>query len=529
MRTALCAAALLSLSATAEARAAATDPGATAAPAPTALAPQVAPAPRAASDQPPVPLSLRDAIEAALRSDPQVLAALVQADRSQLGVLRSQLDRFSLRVDASLSEQYRAANLGGPAIPDACGALIPVAGGLVAPTQLFTVGGETPSAAACAAAGAAFQMADQVPTSGVGLFNVAASLQVPIFSGFRVTANVERAGRTRDAARAQVKSTARQIALDVLRTYWSIRRVELQYDVAKGALARLDDAAQVVAARVRAGLVPSVEQNRIETRRQRELARLRDLEGQAAEGRAQLAVALGLTSTNLRLSETAEVPQVNPAELGPSAQVSADSVDRLLDEARGARPELVLARRNIDVALQNVRIAKSAYYPQLTGSALLQFGNNPFNPLNQARATSNNNPNPFTNISGSLFLGATLSVNIFDTLNTYTAVRDARYEVARLEQEERRLGRLVEADVRTAQARLQRLYSYREPLLRTRELANDTLGVIERRYRNGDALILDYIDAQVDLLNAEVDLANSAAAIAQAWGELYAATGRAPR
>lgn len=163
-----------------------------------------------------------------------------------------------------------------------------------------------------------------------------------------------------------------------------------------------------------------------------------------------------------------------------------------------------------------MRIAQSAYYPQLTGSAFLQFGNNPFNPLNQARATSNNNPNPFTNISGSLFLGATLSVNIFDTLNTYTAVRDARYEVSRLEQEERRLGRLVEADVRTAQARLPRLYSYRRSLLRTRELANDTLGVIERRYRNGDALILDYIDAQVDLLNAEVDLANSAAAIAQA-------------
>ena len=29
--------------------------------------------------------------------------------------------------------------------------------------------------------------------------------------------------------------------------------------------------------------------------------------------------------------------------------------------------------------------------------------------------------------------------------------------------------------------------------------------------------------------NAEIDLANSAAAIAQAWGELYAATGRLPR
>ena len=89
-------------------------------------------------------------------------------------------------------------------------------------------------------------------------------------------------------------------------------------------------------------------------------------------------------------------------------------------------------------------------------------------------------------------------------------------------------GRLVEADVRTVHARLQRLYAAREPLVRTRDLAKDTLDIIERRYRNGEALILDYLDAQFDLLNADIDLADSGAAIAQTWGELWAATGRIP-
>ena len=49
-----------------------------------------------------------------------------------------------------------------------------------------------------------------------------------------------------------------------------------------------------MAARVRAGHVPPADLNRMETRRQAELANRADLAGSAAEARTQLAVALGL-------------------------------------------------------------------------------------------------------------------------------------------------------------------------------------------------------------------------------------------
>ena len=170
---------------------------------------------------------------------------------------------------------------------------------------------------------------------------------------------------------------------------------------------------------------------------------------------------------------------------------------------------------------------QSNYYPQLSGIALIQFGNNPVSVLTGTRSY-NTTTNPFANTSGSAFFGASLSLNLFDTLNTYTTVRDARYEQSRLVEEERRLGRLVDADVRVAHAHLLRVYASREPLLKTRDLARDTLDITERRYRNGDALILDYLNAEFDLLNAEVNLANSDASIAQSWGELVVATGRIP-
>ena len=192
-----------------------------------------------------------------------------------------------------------------------------------------------------------------------------------------------------------------------------------------------------------------------------------------------------------------------------------------------ARSSVLAAHSQVLAQLQAVRIARSTYYPQLAVSGLLQFSNNPYNPLIGARVASSST-NPFTNITGSVFLGSTLSLNLFDTLNTYTAVQDAKLEEQRLVAEERRIGRAIEADVRVLHARLIHLYRMRDPLQKSREIARDNLSILERRYRSGDVGILDLIDAAVDLVTQEVNLANQAATIVQTWGELYLAAGRLP-
>jgi outer membrane protein len=421
-------------------------------------------------------LSLREAVELGLRVDPVATSTVIGRDRTRLAVLRSQLDRFSLKVDASVGEQWSAVKTFGDT------------------SSLSPSGG------------------------GRGTSSFSATLTLPIFTGFRVTSTVQRAQRLEQAARANAQLTARSVAVDVLRAYWAVRRVELQIEVVQQSLDRLRDAVRVVKARIAAGLAPPVDQNRMETRRQREVARLATLQWTAAEGRAQLAVALGLGGRELHLSEPADVPPPPPA--------SAASVDQLLATATSARGELVFARMQTLAALEQVRIARSAYYPQLTGLMALQYGNT--YGVGGLGLSLANDPNPFANTSLGVLFGATLSINLFDTLNTMTAVRDARYVVSQQEQEERRLGRLVEADVRTTHARLLRLYGARAPLLQTIDLARDTRAIIERRYKNGDATILDFLDAEVELLSSALELADSSAAIAQTWGELRAATGRTP-
>ena len=49
-------------------------------------------------------LTLQEAVQAALHTEPLIAEAHLQDDRARLGVLRAQLDRFSLKVDGSVQE-----------------------------------------------------------------------------------------------------------------------------------------------------------------------------------------------------------------------------------------------------------------------------------------------------------------------------------------------------------------------------------------------------------------------------------------
>src|SRR5262245_20419530 len=93
-------------------------------------------------------LTLGQAVELALRTDPQLGAAEVARERAELAVLRAQLDRFSFRIDAQIQELWAKSNIGGEQVDPSIG--------------------------------------DQPSDGGLGLSYAAANLTAPVFSGFRV-------------------------------------------------------------------------------------------------------------------------------------------------------------------------------------------------------------------------------------------------------------------------------------------------------------------------------------------------------
>jgi outer membrane protein len=440
-------------------------------------------------------LTLAEAVALAMRTDPVLAEARVGKDRSHLAVLRAQLDRISLKIDGRLNEQWNKGNIGGAPIP------------------VCTIGAVTESldAASCATMGGTFSLAPDA--AGQGLLNLSANLNVPVFAGFRVDANVKYAQRAEDAALVQIRQSQKDVALAVARAYWQVRRLGLALEVQNAALDRMKEAEAVAGARVKVGLAPPIDHNRAVQRRLQQVAAIEDSKGQLREASVQLAVSLGVTD-ELVLTDAPPLPPEVPS-----------SVEGLLADARGDRPELKNAVLQLEMQHQRVRMARSGYYPQLSANALLQFGNNPYVPGAGASVTSST-ANPFSNTLGVLTLGATLTMNFFDTLNTYTATRDAEYEMARLEGERRRFGRVVESDVRTAHERMRHLSAYRAPLQASREIARDNLKIIEGRYKNGEGTILDLFDAQLALSDAERQLSDVTAQLQEAYIELEAALGR---
>ena len=445
-------------------------------------------------------VTLDDAVELALRTDPAMDAAYVDRDRTKNATLRTQLDRITLRIDGQLQELWNKVNIGGPTL-GACSV-----GGFA-----FSAGPKT-----CTSSGGLFTPSpNQSPSAAQGLFNLTAQLNVPVFSGFRVEATVKRAQKLEEAALITIRRQRRDTALAAARSFWMVRRLELLLDVQRAQLARVLESEAVANGRVKAGLAPPIDRNRATVRRLQQAAQVLEYEGEIKENESQLGVALGLQG-GFTLVGDYTFPETIPI-----------TAEALVETARHDRPEIMVARLQLDAARQTIRIARANFYPQLTGVGLFQYGNNQFSIGTGARDASAQ-ANPFSGLSGSLTVGGSLNYNFFDMLTTYTIQKDAQYDAARLGAEQRRVERVVDTDVVAAHAKVTRLFSKRAPLRDSLELARDNVRILEARYKSGDALIIELLDAQVDLASAEASLVDVEAQLQLAWIELRAAMGEVP-
>ena len=146
----------------------------------------------------------------AMQVEPVVAEAHITDDRAKLGVLRAQLDRFSLKIDGSVQELWNKTNIGGPTIYACSDPTTPASfcGGTFAGLTL---------------PGMLVPASEQQPGAWTGLSNFSANLNYYLFSGFRVEANVKRAKVAHEAAIVQVKQQRKDTALAVARAYWQVR------------------------------------------------------------------------------------------------------------------------------------------------------------------------------------------------------------------------------------------------------------------------------------------------------------------
>ena len=195
--------------------------------------------------------------------------------------------------------------------------------------------------------------------SGAGsardIFNFSTTINQPLFTGGFNLANYRLAKLGLDISKTSVEQVKRDIILQVRTNYYNVLRAIKLLEVAQQTVKQFEAQLQVTQAFFEVGIVPKNDVLQAEVR----LAQARQDLIKAENG---VAVAKATFNIFLRkdISEPLELGDI--LEYKPSAIRFEDS----LEEALRRRAEIKTAQFSIDQAKENVKIARSAFFPTIS-------------------------------------------------------------------------------------------------------------------------------------------------------------------
>jgi len=197
-------------------------------------------------------------------------------------------------------------------------------------------------------------------SSGLGpgnrdVFNLSSTVNQPLFTGFFNLANYRFAKLGVDLSKASVDSVKKDLILSVRVGYFIILRAEKFFDVAQQQVKQFEAQLEVTKAFFDVGIVPKNDVLQAEVN----LANARQ-----ALIKAENDLATAKASFNILLRREIDTPLevVDILEYKPFPLKYEDS----LEEALRLRPEIKAAQLNIDQAKENVKVARSGFFPTIS-------------------------------------------------------------------------------------------------------------------------------------------------------------------
>lgn len=218
----------------------------------------------------------------------------------------------------------------------------------------------------------------------------------------------------------------------------------------------------------------------------------------------QLLVILGLPDSVVIAPDTVFTKQIE----------SLPSEKDLLSEAEQNRQELKSAQTNVQIAGENLKIAKADYYPSLA----LVAGNSFNGPITFELPPIDKNLNIW-------YAGVGLKYNLSSLYTTKKNVALARQQQKLAETSQLLTRDQTKVEVKNAYIKytqsIDQMYSCEKSV----ELATENYRIINNRYLNNLALITEMLDAQVAQLNAELQLEDAKAEIIFNYYQMKHTTG----
>jgi outer membrane protein len=333
---------------------------------------------------------------------------------------------------------------------------------------------------------------------GVGSYG--ATVTQTLLNGFQTANRVRQAEGQVFASRETLRNTEQTILLNAATAYMNLLRDAATLELQRSNVNVLEVTLRQTRDRFTAGEVTRTDVAQAESR--------------LAGGRSQLSVAESnyVTSRATYRQVIGVDPPPKLAAAAPVDRLSPRTLDGAIARGRTEHPQITTAMYNVDVAVNQVKIAEGALYPVLSAVGSVQQSNG-----------STSQPTSIQTFSGSL--AAQLSIPIYQGGSEYAAIRQAKETLG-----QRRLDLDTARDaVRQAVTQAWgQLDAAKQQIIATQSQVTASeiaLNGVREEARVGQRTTLDVLNAQQDLVNARVALVSAQRDRVVASYTVLAATG----
>jgi outer membrane protein TolC len=343
-------------------------------------------------------------------------------------------------------------------------------------------------------------IANNAPHEYLSQGNVHEAMDLSAFAGWR------RASAAAAAARAQVEIAARGLVVTVAQNYFKVGAAQHKLETAKRGAEEGDQFFKLTQDLERGGEVAHSDVIKAELQMQDRHRQLQEAQLSLLNARLDLAVLIFPNfNENFEIADDLHTPLPLP------------TVEEIQQRGTHDNPDLHAALEAVTQAHYDVFSARAGYLPALTFDYFYGIDAERF-AVNTAIGNQK-----FSNLGSSAVV--TLNIPIWNWGSTQSKVRQAELRRDQAKRELSLAQRKLAAEIQSLYAEASTAMSELEGLRRSGELAEESLRLTTLRYKNGEATVLEVVDAQTTFATANSAYQDGALRYRVALASLQTLTG----
>ena len=340
------------------------------------------------------------------------------------------------------------------------------------------------------------------PAGTVDNISLVTSISQPIFNGFSLISQYDLASLGLDLAVINLLRSKLDIILQVKQAYFTVLEAQRSLEVAEQSVKQLEEHLKVATSFFEVGLTPKIDVLQAEVQLAQAVQDQTVAEHQLIYAKAAL---------NVLLRRQMEAPLT--IEDVKCQRPIEDSADPYITRAYLCRPEVTAAQTQIDMSEENIRLARSGYFPNI---------NLVYNHIRESDKLDTSDSRYHDN---SWNIVATASWTFWDWGKTYKGVQSKKVEVIKARNAMIQIKDAVSLEVKKAFLSLLATKKNIEVSEKALQQAEENYRMSQERYREQVAASTEVTDAQTLLTQARTNKNRASYQYCLAWATLERAIG----